>query len=344
MEFGQEEIQLYCNDVLNSSLALIVSALHTSNVELTAYNQEQFTSIEVAIDDIFNNFTYYYYAYEDNYLEHPCFQYEIDDCTEYKAQPYMPYYSKNNAKSYYNFLIESDKEVINNNFMFEVKYNKKSKTDIQILFSVTNKEKAMQALREYLYRYKCDEVYNDYENIFDYKTQKKQLYQLLTEYNYNLNQFHISDIKYIKALLDCEQAGKLIIQNDYIGFNDNNELIYKCIIYENGFITDYENNNVVTESSEIKSKNIDSITLNGLKRLQDRDIHIISVKYHLENTKCGKVTYKDIAEYMSNNGIYNISENNVKQRVNSYIYNNLCVNDLTKAAYILKEYNMLKSY
>ena len=160
----------------------------------------------------------------------------------------MPDYSKNNAKSYYNFLIESDKEVINNNFMFEVRYNKKSKTDIQILFSVTNKEKAMQALREYLYRYKCDEVYNDYENIFDYKTQKKQLYQLLTEYNYNLNQFHISDIKYIKALLDCEQAGKLIIQNDYIGFNDNNELIYKCIIYENGFITDYENNNVVTDS------------------------------------------------------------------------------------------------
>lgn len=340
-EFGQEEIQLYCNDVLDSSLALVESALHTSKVEFTIYNQEQFVNIQVIIDDIFENLTYYYYAYGDNYLKHPCYKKEYDEIAEFDAPPYMLNHFRNNAKSYYTFLLTTNKEVTNSNIMFEVKYHKKSETTIHISFLITEKEKVRQTLSEYLYRYRCDEVYNEYENVLDYKTQKKLLYELLTENNYNYNNFHVTDVKYIKSILASESEGQIMIHNTYIGF-DNNELSCRCIISDDNFIDLYKKT-YQDSSISLNNKLDNTASLAAIKKLTDIEVKIISARAYLEENFPERVTYRKIAEFLSDNNIYKITENNIKQKV-ICIYNKLGKPDLAYAVMLLRDANRLITF
>lgn len=212
MELCQGEIQSHCSDVLDGSLALIRSALSVrdipilkNNVELITYNQEQFNTIDKIIDDVMCNFTDYYYVAGDNYLEHPYLGYEFVEGEEVK----------NYHENYYD-----------NNPLFQLKYEKVSDTATKVQFSIRDKEKCIQALDEYCSSYGCDCVYNDECNILTSEAQDKRLYELLTEDDYNLNNFVVNDIKYIKALCYNEYLNKISINDVTLSFDENNKLVF----------------------------------------------------------------------------------------------------------------------
>lgn len=84
MQLCKGEIQSHCSDVLDGSLALVHSALSVrdlifikNNVEVLVHNQEQSNILDKIIDDVMYNFTNYYYATKDNYLEHPYLGYYL---------------------------------------------------------------------------------------------------------------------------------------------------------------------------------------------------------------------------------------------------------------------------
>lgn len=56
-----------------------------------------------------------------------------------------------------------------------------------------------------------------------------------------------------------------------------------------------------------------------------------------------RISYKDIASFLTNNGIYMITENNIKQKVSS-IYAKLDIQDLGTAVVMLREANALIEY
>lgn len=347
-EFGQEYIQIYCNDVLDGSLALIKTALCSKkNIEFCVHNQEQFINLQVIIDDIFNNFIYYYYAYGDNYSEHPCYNMEFDDCAEVDTPPYLPNCYRKEAKSYYTSLLASENIEIRNDTMFEVKYEKKSDDTIHISFTITEKEKVQQALAEYLYRYSCNEVYNEYENTLDYETQKKQFFALITKEKYNYNNFHVNDIKYIKAILACEHENQLWFERICFDFNDNDELSLGCIIIiDVDFINLYKNalqDNNVSLNNDINNKLDNSTSLYAIKKLSDIEVKIISARAYLETNSPERVTYKKIARFLTDNDIHKISENGIKQNVSS-MRNKLGVQDLGTAVTLLRDANCLITF
>ena len=78
-------------------------------------------------------------------------------------------------------------------------------------------------------------------------------------------------------------------------------------------------------------------------RLSEIDKHIISVRAYLEANSPERVTYKRIARFLTDNGIYRINENNIKQKV-SWIFNKLGVQDLASAVVMLREANALIEY
>lgn len=232
MEFCSEYIQAYCNDVLDGSLALIRSALFANNIEFISYNQEQYNNFSVIIDDIMTNFTQYYYAVGDNYLEHP---YYLE--TLVQGQELKDYH-----KNYYD-----------NNPIFKVKYEKLSDTTTRIMLSVKDRNKCIQALDEYCSSYGCDMVFNDSMNILTCEAQDKQLYNLLTENDYNLSNFVVNDPKYIKALCYNEYEDKLVITNVFLDFDKDNKLVFKCTIADKGFVENSGKDNIA-ENAEREAK------------------------------------------------------------------------------------------
>ena len=233
MELCKGEIQAHCTDLLDGTIALVRSALSVrdcnfikNNVEITTYNQEQYDCLDKIIDDIMTNFTDYYYVAGDNYTEHPYY-----GVTLVEGEPLYDYHEK-----YYD-----------NNPIFKVEYEKLSDTTTKILFSIKDKGKCLQALDEYCSSYGYDSVYNDEQNILTCEAQDKQLYNLLTENNYNLSNFVVNDIKYIKALCYNEYAGKLKISNVYLSFDEANKLSFRCTIVATEFVENYGKDEVTEE-------------------------------------------------------------------------------------------------
>lgn len=331
MELRKGEIQVYCTDVLDASLALIHSALSIrslsfliNNVEFIAYNQEQHNTLNIIIDDIMSNFTNYYYATGDNYLEHPYYLTTLVEGEELKD------YHKN---------------YFENNPIFKVEYEKISNTTTKILFSIKDKDKCIQALDEYCFSYGCDEVYNDEANTLTREAQDKQLYNLLTENDYNLSNFVVNDLKYIKALCYNEYKDKLTISNAFLNFDyEGNKLAFKCTIADEGFVEEFRKSSIAEAVNTEIQKQIEVKPANRkLTKLTDTEKHIISARAYLEAISPERVSYKKIAQFLTDNGINKIKENNVKQRVIG-IYNKLDVQDLASAVMILREANCLISY
>lgn len=236
MQLCKGEIQSHCSDVLDGSLALVHSALSVrdlifikNNVEVLVYNQEQSNILDKIIDDVMYNFTNYYYATKDNYLEHPYLGYYLVAGEEIKD------YHEN----YYD-----------NNPLFKLEYQKVSDTVTKVLFSIRDKEKCLQALDEYCSSYGCDCIYNDEDNILTCEAQNKQLHKLLTENDYNLSNFVVNDIKYIKALCYNECLKKIAINDVTLYFDENNKLVFKCIINASTFVEEYRK---VSTAKKVKS-------------------------------------------------------------------------------------------
>jgi len=234
MELCKGEIQAHCTDISDGALALVRAAIFIrdcnfikNNVELIVYNQEQYSYIDKIIDEVMTTFTDYYYAAgEENYLEHPYYQVTLHEGEELKD------YHKN---------------YFDNNPLFKVEYEKLSDTTNRIAFSVKDKDKCIQALDEYCLKYGYDELWNDEANMLTCEAQDKQLYNLLTEKDYNLNNFVVTDIKYIKALCYNEYKEKLSIANATINIDENNKPVFKCTIADEGFVEGYGKDDTVED-------------------------------------------------------------------------------------------------
>lgn len=323
MELCADEIQAYCNDILDGSLALICSVLSVNNVEFITYNQEQYDNLNRIIDDVMSKFTNYYYAAGDNYTKHPYYNVTLSVGEELKD------YHKN---------------YFDNNPIFKVEYEKLSDTTIRILFSIKDKDKCLQALDEYCSSYGCDIVFNDEVNLLTCEAQDKNLYNLLTENDYNLSNFVVNDLKYIKALCYNEYKNKLVITNVFLDFDKDNKLAFKCTIADEGFVEGFGKGDTAKDVNTETQKPIEIKPSNKkLARLSNTEKYIISARAYLEANSPDRVTYKMIAEFLSESGIYKSNENNIKQRVIA-IYNKLDVQDLASAVMILREANSLISY
>ena len=81
-----------------------------------------------------------------------------------------------------------------------------------------------------------------------------------------------------------------------------------------------------------------------MAKLTDIEKQVISARAYLQEYS-GKlrISYKDIASFLTNNGIYMITENNIKQKVSS-IYAKLDIQDLGTAVVMLREANALIEY
>ena len=73
----------------------------------------------------------------------------------------------------------------------------------------------------------------------------------MTEKEYNLNNFVITDIKYIKALCYNEYKNKLCIANATIDIDEDNQLVFKCTIADEGFVEGYGKDDTV---EDVKTK------------------------------------------------------------------------------------------
>lgn len=242
MELCKGEIQAHGTDISDGALALVRSAIFIrdcnfikNNVELIVYNQEQYSYIDKIIDEVMTTFTDYYYATgEENYLEHPYYQVTLHEGEELKD------YHKN---------------YFDNNPLFKVEYKKLSNTTTKIIFTLKDKDKCLQALDEYCLKYGYDELWNDEANVLTCEAQNKQLYNLLTEKEYNLNNFVITDIKYIKALCYNEYKNKLCIANATIDIDENNKPVFRCTIADEGFVEGYgKDDNVEDVKAKAKVK------------------------------------------------------------------------------------------
>ena len=241
MELCKGEIQSHCTDISDGALALVRSALSIRNidfiknsVELITHNQEQRDSLDKIIDDVMCTFTDYYYASGDNYSEHPYYGVILVE-----GEPIEDYY-----ENYYE-----------NNPLFKVEYKNISDTDTRILFSIKDKDKCIQAFDEYCSAYGYDEVVNSGVNILTCEAQDKQLYNLLTENDYNLNNFVVNDLRYIKALCYNEYLDKIAISNISLDFNDDNKLTYKCVISAIEFVEKYgKDDSIENSTQEVKTK------------------------------------------------------------------------------------------
>lgn len=241
MELCKGEIQSHSTDISDGALALIRSALFVrsvsflkNDVELITHNKEQFNKLDKIINDVMTNFTDYYYVAGDNYTEHPYFMVTIVE-----GEPLENYY-----ENYFT-----------NNPIFKVGYEKISDTTTKILFSIKDKDKCIQALDEYYLSYGFDMVFNDNTNILTCEAQDKQLYNLLTENDYNLNNFIITDLKYIKALCYNEYKNKLAILSIDFEFSEDNKLMFKCTIADEGFVEGYGKDDTLEDvKTETKAK------------------------------------------------------------------------------------------
>lgn len=223
MELCQGEIQAHCTDLKDGALALVRSALFTRSIpfikkdlELITYNTEQSITLSDIISDIMHNLTDYYYAAGEHYSEHP---YYLQTITEGQIIDSRYYYDDNP--------------------IFKVKYEKLSDTTTKILFSIKDKEKCIEALDEYCLSYGYDVVFSNEDNILTCEAQDKRLYKLLTADDYNLNNFVVKDLKYIKAICYNEYLKKIGISDIEIGFDSDNKLTLKCIISAQEFVEKY---------------------------------------------------------------------------------------------------------
>ena len=84
--------------------------------------------------------------------------------------------------------------------------------------------------------------------------------------------------------------------------------------------------------------------VSSMNRITAIERQVISARAYLEEHS-GKlrITYKDIANFLTDNGIYRITENNIKQKV-SNIYATLDIQDLGTAVVMLREANALIEY
>lgn len=332
MELCKGEIQAHCTDVSDSALALARSVLSMrdisilkSSIEFLTYNEEQYRNLNRIIDEVMSTFTDYYYAAgEENYLEHPYYHVILKE-----GEIVEDYHEK-----YYD-----------NNPLFNIEYEKLSDTTTRIMFSVKDKDKCLQALDEYCSKYGYDELCNDETNLLICEAQDKQLYNLLTENDYNLNNFVVTEQKYIKALCYNEFKNKLCITNVAFDFDDNNKLKFKCTIADEGFVEEFKKDNIEEDVNTEIQKLIDIKPANKkVAKLTDIEKQVISARAYLQEYS-GKlrISYKDIASFLTNNGIYMITENNIKQKVSS-IYAKLDIQDLGTAVVMLREANALIEY
>ena len=236
MEFMQGEIQSHSVDVLDSSLALIRSAMSvrdidfiTNKIEFVVNNQEQYDNLNTIIDCAMTTFTDYYYVAGEHYIEHPYY-----GETLIMGEPLVDYH-----KHYYD-----------NNPLFDIEYKKLSDTSTQISFSIKNKDKCRQALEAYCFSYGCDCVFNEEYNTLTCEAQNEALYSLLTANAYNLSNFIVNDIKYIKAICYNEFLNKLSVVSIDINLSKDNKLIFKGIISANDFVEGYNANDTKEDTKK----------------------------------------------------------------------------------------------
>lgn len=323
-------LEAFNDDIPNKVMAMLLSAMR-EDVVWEVKTEEQLSETIELFEKMGNAFSYYYYDYEDNENKQIEEIYEdVDDIEELIAE--------NSVSS----LVDStkkDKEISygSNSWMLRAK---KEDDGYKLTLSIDDNDKLIQALTSYYTHYEVDDLINEYENMLLKESHEKHLLDALTADKYNLSYFHVNDIKYIKPVCYGIIKGTIFLHKATIKLNEDSEVTnFKCIID----CADFVENTMIEAPKQTDVKPINK-KVSSMNRLTDIERQVISARAYLEEHS-GKlrITYKDIANFLTNNGIYRITENNIKQKV-SNIYATLDIQDLGTAVVMLREANTLIEY
>jgi len=321
--------EAFNDDIPNKVMAMLVSAMY-GDVVWQIKTEEQLSETMTLFEDMANSFVYYYYDYQDNIYQQEDLIYDESDIEEFIEE--------NSVHS----LVESttDNKSINCASHSWTISARKEADKFKLTLSINDKDKLMQALTSYYTHYEVDDLINEYENMLLKEAHEKHLLSTLTADEYNLSYFHVNDIKYIKPICYGIIKETIFLHKAIIKLNEDSEVVdFKCTIDCTDFV---ENTKAeapkITDAKPVNKKT----TLTN--RLTDIEKQVISARAYLqENSGKLRVSYRDIAEFLTNNGIYKINENNIKQKVSS-IYAKLDIQDLGVAVALLKEANDLIAF
>lgn len=321
-------LEAFNDDIPNKVMAMLVSAMY-GDVVWQIRTEEQLSETMSLFEKMGNAFSYYYYDYGDNEYKQEIYDYD-DSVEEFILENSVP--ALVNSK-------EKDKMIYSasNSWILQAQ---KEDDNYKLTLSINDKDKLMQALTSYYTHYEVDDLINEYENMLLKDAHEKHLLDTLTADEYNLSYFHVNNIKYIKPICYGIIKETIFLHKAIIKLNEDSEVIdFKCIIDCTDFVE-----NTKAEAQKITDAKPVNKKTTLTNRLTDIEKQVISARAYLqENSGKLRVSYRDIAEFLTNNGIYKINENNIKQKVSS-IYAKLDIQDLGVAVALLKEANDLIAF
>ena len=205
--------------------------------------------------------------------------------------------------------------------------------DVSVIPSDIEWSKA--AINDYFNMFKNNELVSNGKNLRTYEATIKRFYNYLKDSECILSNFYYEGEEHLQALFSLAMDGFIKInsvKDDCISINAEE--------FFNSYNKDKSNDMSEKTMKEVTTNNNSNVLNN---RLSEIDKHIISVRAYLEANSPERVTYKRIARFLTDNGIYRINENNIKQKV-SWIFNKLGVQDLASAVVMLREANALIEY
>lgn len=229
-------LEAYSEDIPNDFMAILLSAIN-GDVTWEIQTEEQLSKLVESLEMISNTFIYYYYDYKDNWsLQNISEDYLEEDITENII----------NADTC-DFCISTD--------CWEVLCEKLD-TGFNITFSILDKEKLEQALKSYFVRYEENTLLCDYGNPLHRNDYDKLLYNLMTEYDYNLFQFHITDIKYVKPIFyNMLIQNSIVLYETTIELNKDSQITnFDCVIDGRYFVEEYKEQKICSNTPLLTDK------------------------------------------------------------------------------------------
>lgn len=238
----------------------------------------------------------------------------------------------NNFNTSFMGLTEGKKtlKIYANMFVLEI-FNFADAIDVSVVPSDIEWSKA--AINDYFTTFKTDKLINKNGNIRTYNSSINKFYSYLKDSECILSNFFYEGDEHLHALFSLAMDDVIEIKS----IDDN------CIhINAENFVNNYNENQ--PNKSTYNQPTISKPTDDKISRLTDIEKEVISARAYLDdNSGKLRVGYKDIAEFLTNNGIYKITDNNIKQKASS-IYNKLGIQDLGTAVVMLRNANGLSVY
>ena len=199
--------------------------------------------------------------------------------------------------------------------------------DVSVIPSDIEWSKA--AINDYFNMFKNNELVSNDVNLRTYEASLKRFYNYLKDSECILSNFYYEGDEHLQALFSLAMDGLIKI----------NSIKDDCIsINAEEFVNSYNKD----KSNDMPEKIMKEVTTNNNSNIFKNRL-IISARAYLEANSPERVTYKRIARFLTDNGIYRINENNIKQKV-SWIFNKLGVQDLASAVVMLRNDNALIEY